>query len=131
MLRSMREISVTPGGKSTRPSASRQSSIRSRPSWVTEGEFEPKAMRASLGRAEVVPGTFVPLGCWGLLPGEHGLLELIDRVMPTFQAKPPQLQQHGTCRRVDEVVPQRYLHDRTRALRDGDEARRIVALQLA
>ncbi len=47
-----------------------------------------------------------------------------------LQAQPPQLKQHSTRRRVDEVVPQRDLDDRIRALRDGDEARRVVALQL-
>jgi hypothetical protein len=64
------------------------------------------------------------------LPREYGLLQLVDRIMATFQAQPPQLQEHSTGRRVDEVIPQRNLHDRTWALRDGDEPRRIVALQL-
>ena len=65
-----------------------------------------------------------------LLPGEHRLFELVDRVMAALQAQPPQLQQHGTRRRVDEVVAERDLHDRARALRDGDVPRRILPQQL-
>jgi hypothetical protein len=67
---------------------------------------------------------------FGLLPGEYRLLKLVDWIRTTFQTQPPQLQQHSTRRCMDEVVAQRYLHDRTWALGDGDEPRRIIALKL-
>ena len=62
-----------------------------------------------------------------LLPSEYRLLELVDGVVATFQTQPTQLQQHGTRRGMDEVVSQRDLHDRPRALGDGDQSRRIGA----
>ena len=58
------------------------------------------------------------------------MFEFVDRVVPTFQTPPSQLQQHSAGRRVDEIVAQRDLHDGARAFRDRDEARRIGALQL-
>ena len=48
---------------------------------------------------------FPELPMWsGLLPGEHRLLEFVDRVVAAFQAQPPQLEKDGTRRRMDEVV---------------------------
>ena len=66
----------------------------------------------------------------GLPPGENRLLEFVDPIVATLQAKPAQLQQHSTGRRVNEVVSQRYLDNRPWAFRDGDEPRRVRALQL-
>src|ERR1700678_4289704 len=65
-----------------------------------------------------------------LFPGENRWLEFVDRIVTPLQTKPAQLQEYSTGRRVDEVVSQRYLHDRPWAFRDGDEPRRIRALQL-
>src|SRR5262245_13143793 len=63
-------------------------------------------------------------------PGEHRLLEARDRIVATFEGEPAELHQHGARRRVDQVVAERYLHDRSIALRDRDEPRGVVTAQL-
>jgi hypothetical protein len=58
------------------------------------------------------------------------LFEFVDTVVAALQAEPAQLEQDGTRGRVDEVVAERYLHDRAWALADVDEPWRIVTLPL-
>lgn len=55
-----------------------------------------------------------------LLPGEHGLLEVVHAIVAAFEGEPTQLQEHRTRRGVDQVVAQRYLHHRARAFGDRD-----------
>ena len=62
------------------------------------------------------------------LPGEDRLLEIVDATPEvTVEADPPELQHHRRGRCVEQERAERQLHDRSVALRDVDEPRRVVA----
>lgn len=56
-------------------------------------------------------------------PGEDRLLQVIDTVSAAFQAQPPHLQQDGSGGGMNQVVAQRDLYHRARALGNRDVAR--------
>ena len=60
----------------------------------------------------------------GLAPGEDGLLEIVHPGTGlSVDSHPPELQQNGTGRCVDQIATDGHLHDRPVALGNRDEAR--------